>query len=69
MFRANGKNHLVNPQMITANYPVASLGCMCLILSNGKKYNATDLKEVLIHISDGEEFNEGEYHSTGDVFL
>ncbi|EJD6045539.1 hypothetical protein [Providencia sp. PROV060] len=69
MFRANGKNHLINPQMIAANYPVTSMDYTCLILKNGKKYNATDIKEVLIHISDGEDFNEGEYYSTGDVFL
>ncbi|MCL0015472.1 hypothetical protein [Providencia sp. PROV254] len=69
MFKANGKNYLINPQMIAANYPVASLSCECLILSNGKKYNATDIKEIFIQIFDDVNFNEAQTYSTGAVFL
>lgn len=69
MFKASGRSYLINPQMVAASYPVASLACECLILSNGKKYNATDIKEVFIQMSDGEYFNEAEIYSTGDKLL
>ncbi|KMW71137.1 hypothetical protein TI10_22335 [Photorhabdus luminescens subsp. luminescens] len=54
MFQHNKKTILVIESDIAYSYPVSSLSCLCIVMNNGKKYNATNVVSVSLENINGE---------------
>ncbi|OCA54237.1 hypothetical protein Phpb_02681 [Photorhabdus namnaonensis] len=69
MFQHNKKTILVIESDIAYSYPVSSLNCLCIVMNNGKKYNATNVISVSLENMNGEFLLTGQCHEPGQTII